>query len=192
MDIQGDLWFNKLSKVTFSPFIQVPNTAQSIRTGLGTSLCSLSGLSLPSRPNSLFLLEPFTNKTRNLCLLPAQTVSAKHGPLPGQVVVCRHRTVTPNPDLVNPESFMETSRSAGDLLKELESFNQTTEKALTELVQSKMAKQKRPRKSSHRTELKKHVLTAHITSKNYQPLKKHTQIGLSQNIPREVYNNRTD
>ena len=27
--------------------------------------------------------------------------------------MCRHRTVKPNPVLVNPESFMETSRSAG-------------------------------------------------------------------------------
>ena len=46
-------------------------------------------------------------------MLPAQTVPAKQGPLPGQVAVCRHRTVTPNPVLVNPESFMEASQSAG-------------------------------------------------------------------------------
>ena len=46
----------------------------------------------------------------------AQTVSAKQGPLPGQVAVCRHRTVTPNPVLVNLESFMETSLSAGALV----------------------------------------------------------------------------
>ena len=29
--------------------------------------------------------------------------------------MCRHRTVTPNPVLVNPESFMEASRSPGAL-----------------------------------------------------------------------------
>ena len=64
-------------------------------------------------------VRPFPKKSRNLSLLPAQTVSAKQGPLPGQVVVCRHRTVTPNPVLVNPESFMESSRSAGALVKAL-------------------------------------------------------------------------
>ena len=32
------------------------------------------------------------------------------------MAVCRHRTVTPNPVLVNPESFMETSWSAGALI----------------------------------------------------------------------------
>ena len=101
--------------MTLLPFIQVPDSAQSIRTGSGTSLCSLSRLSLPSTPHSLFLYKPFRNKTMNLSLLPAQTVSAKQGPLPGQVGVCRHRTVTPNPVLVNPESFMEASQSAGAL-----------------------------------------------------------------------------
>ena len=50
-----------------------------------------------------------------ISLLQAQTVSAKQGPLPGQVAVCRHRTITHNPVLVNPESFMEASRSAGAL-----------------------------------------------------------------------------
>ena len=34
------------------------------------------------------------------------------------MVVLRHRTVTPNPGLVNPESVMETSRSAGALRRE--------------------------------------------------------------------------
>ena len=52
------------------------------------------------------------NKTRNLSLLPAQTVFAKQGPLPDQVAVWIHWTVSPNPGLVNPESFMETSWSA--------------------------------------------------------------------------------
>ena len=37
-------------------FIPNPGHAQLIQTGPGTSLCSCSGLSLPSRPNSLFLL----------------------------------------------------------------------------------------------------------------------------------------
>ena len=90
-------------------------TTRSIWTGPVTSLCSLSGLSLPSRPHSLILLEPFPNKTRNISLLPTQTVSAKQGPLPGQVAVSRHRTVTPDPGLVNLECFMEASRSAGAL-----------------------------------------------------------------------------
>ena len=67
-------------------------------------------------------VRPFPNKTRNLSLLPAKTVSAKQGPLPGQVAVCRHRTVTPNPVLVNPESFMETSWSAGALSRILENW----------------------------------------------------------------------
>ena len=82
--------------MTFPPFVQVRDTAQSIRTGPGSSLCSLSGLSLPSRHNSLFLLEPFPNKTRNLSLLLVQTVPAKQGPLPGQVAVCRHKPVCYN------------------------------------------------------------------------------------------------
>ena len=64
-------------------------------------------------------VRPFQNKTRNLSLLPAQTVSAKQGPLPGQVTVCRHRTVTPNPVFVYPESSMEASRSAGALIVDL-------------------------------------------------------------------------
>ena len=51
------------------------------------SALSISGLSLPRRPNSLFLFKPFQHKTRNLSLLPAQTVSANQGPLPGQVAV---------------------------------------------------------------------------------------------------------
>ena len=37
-------------------FIPNPGHTQSIQTGPGTSLCSCSGLSLPSSPNSLFLL----------------------------------------------------------------------------------------------------------------------------------------
>ena len=64
---------------------------------------------------SYFTPVPFQHKTRNLCLLLAQTVSAKHWPLLGQVAVCRHRTVPPNHGLVNPESFMETSRFDGAL-----------------------------------------------------------------------------
>ena len=51
----------------------------------------------------------------NLSLLPAHTVSARQGPLPGQLVQCRQRTVTSDPGLVNPDSFMEASRSAGAL-----------------------------------------------------------------------------
>ena len=106
------LMVNQIGKGDFSSIYSSSRFAQSIWTGPGSSLCSLSGLSLPSRPNSLFLLEPFTNKIKNLSLRPAQTVSTKHGPLPGQLAVCRHRTITPNPDLVNPESVMEASWSA--------------------------------------------------------------------------------
>ena len=116
MDIQGELGFNKLLKVTFLPFIQVPNTAPSIQTRLGTSLCSLSRLSVHRRPKLPVPVRPFPNKTRNLSLLPFKTVSAMQGPFPGQVAVGRHRTVTPNPVLVNPESSMEASRSAGALV----------------------------------------------------------------------------
>ena len=93
-----------------------------IETRPRTSLCSLSGLSLPSRPHSLFLFKPLQDKTRNTSLLPALTVSAKQGPLPGQVAVWRHRTAPPNPGLVNPESFMETSRFTGALFKHLADF----------------------------------------------------------------------
>ena len=49
-------------------------------------------------------------------MLPAPTVSAKQGPLPGQLMVWRQRNVTPNSGLVNPESVMETLRSAGALV----------------------------------------------------------------------------
>ena len=49
----------------------------------------------------------------NLPLLPALTVYARQGPLPGQLAHCRHMTVTPDPGLVNPEYFMEASRSTG-------------------------------------------------------------------------------
>ena len=38
-------------------------------------------------PSMYFMFEPFQHKTRNISLLPAQTVSAKQGPLPGQVAV---------------------------------------------------------------------------------------------------------
>ena len=40
----------------FIRFILIPGPAQSIQTRPGTSLCSCSGLSLPSRPHLLFLL----------------------------------------------------------------------------------------------------------------------------------------
>ena len=79
------------------------------------SLLSLQTVSAQQSPLPV-PVKPFPDKTRNLSLLLAQTVSAKQGPLPGQVAVCRHRTVTPNPVPVNPESFMEASRSAGALV----------------------------------------------------------------------------
>ena len=49
-----------------------------------------------------------------LCSLPI--LSAKQWPLPRQLAQCRHRTVRPDPGLLNPESFMEASRSAGALM----------------------------------------------------------------------------
>ena len=48
--------FQSCLKWFFIHFIPVPGHAHSIQTGPGTSLCSCSGLSLPSRPHSLFLL----------------------------------------------------------------------------------------------------------------------------------------
>ena len=48
--------FKIVQKSIFIHHIPVPGHAPSIQTGLGTSLCSCSGLSLPSRPHSLFLL----------------------------------------------------------------------------------------------------------------------------------------
>ena len=114
-----NLFQNKTSNPSLLPIWPVSASqgpvlcpAQSIQTGPGTSLCSFTGPSLPSSPHSLFLLEPFQHQTRNLNLLPAQTVSS----LPGLVAEWRHMTVTPNPGLVNPESFVETSRSAGALI----------------------------------------------------------------------------
>ena len=61
----------------------------------------------------------FPNKTRNIFLLPAHNVSARQGPLPGHLAQSRHRTVTPDPGLLNPEYIMEPSRSAGALLHTL-------------------------------------------------------------------------
>ena len=42
-----------------------------------------------------------------------------HSARPLGQAVCRHRTVTPNLVLVNPESFIEASRSAGALSLDL-------------------------------------------------------------------------
>ena len=124
IDVIGEYSLKYHLKWLFSHLILVPSTAQSIWTRLlRTSLCSLSGLSLPSRPHSLFLFQPLQHKNRNISLLPAQTVSAKEGPLPGKATVWRHRTVPPNPGLVNPESFTETSRSAGALDQYCPTFN---------------------------------------------------------------------
>ena len=79
----------------------------------------LSALSLdclcPARPTPCSCTKYSQKKTRNLSLLPAKTVAAKQGSLHGQVAVSRCRTVTPDPGLVNPESFMGASRSAGAL-----------------------------------------------------------------------------
>ena len=51
------------------------------------------------------------------------SVSAKQEPLPGKAAVWRHRTVPPNPGLVNPEYFTETSRSPGALKQYCPTFN---------------------------------------------------------------------
>ena len=63
----------------FSHFMQVPGTAQSIWMWPRTSLFSLSGLSLLSRPHFLFPFKLFQHKTSNLSLLPAQTVLPSKG-----------------------------------------------------------------------------------------------------------------
>ena len=55
------------------------------------------------------------SRTRPGTYLRPHSISARQGPLPGQLVQCRHRTVTPDPGLPYPESFMEASRSAGAL-----------------------------------------------------------------------------
>ena len=47
-------------------------------------------------------------------------IIVKPGPIHGQVAVCRHRTVTPNPGLVNPVSFIEASLFARSLVRRLE------------------------------------------------------------------------
>ena len=90
--------FSKLYKVTFYLFYS----------------SSWSCLINPARPTPCSWY-PFQNKTRNLFLLPAQTVSAKQGLLHGQVALCRHRTVTPNPALANPKTFINAPLSVGSL-----------------------------------------------------------------------------
>ena len=45
--------------------------------------------------------------TRNLSLPHIWTVSARQGPLPGQAVSYRHRTISPGTDLASPQSVME-------------------------------------------------------------------------------------
>ena len=78
MDIKDELWFNKLSKVTFLPFLQICDTAQSIPTGPGTSLCSLSRLSQPRKPHSLFLLDHSQTRPRiSLCSRPRLSLPSR-------------------------------------------------------------------------------------------------------------------
>ena len=59
----------------------------------------------------------FPNKTRNLSLLPLWTVSARQGPHPGRVFPYRHRTMTLNPVVAIPGSFMEIPESLHPLLR---------------------------------------------------------------------------
>ena len=59
--------------------------------------------------------KPFTYRTRNPSLLPDNTVSARQWPLPSQSAQCTRRIVVLDPGLVNIDSFMEPSRSAGVL-----------------------------------------------------------------------------
>ena len=64
--------------MTFLPFTQVTDTAKSIWTGPGTSLCSLSSLSLPRRPHSLFLLDHSrTRQGISLCSRPRLSLPSK-------------------------------------------------------------------------------------------------------------------
>ena len=102
--------FKKLSLGTFHPFYSSSLSPSLNPKRTRTLSVLLLWLSLPSRPHSLF-----PEKTRILSLLPVTTVSARQGPLPGHLSQCRHRTVTPDPGLVSPESFMEGSWSAGAL-----------------------------------------------------------------------------
>ena len=53
----------------FIHFIPVPGHANSIQTRPGTTLCSCSVLSLPSRPHSLFLLTIFKQDQESLSVL---------------------------------------------------------------------------------------------------------------------------
>ena len=53
---------------------------------------SISAL-LPAGPTPCSCLNHSQKKNRNLSLLTAKTAYAKQGPIPGQVAVCRHRTI---------------------------------------------------------------------------------------------------
>ena len=113
-DVKSEQLFLKLSKVTCLPCYS------------SSWFCSIN-----------------LNKTRNLSLLSLWTVSAQQAPLlvpvrtilkqdqeslaaPGPDCLCHAeasswsdgsvQTVTPNPGLMNPETFMEDSRSAGALV----------------------------------------------------------------------------
>ena len=68
----------------------------------------------PAEPLSLFLLS-IPKQDQESLSSPYSYCLCQAGLLPGQLALCRHRTVTLNPGLVNLESFMETSRSAGAL-----------------------------------------------------------------------------
>ena len=89
-------------------FIPVPGPAQSFKIGPGTSLCSGFGLSLPGMPHFLFQLTIPKQEQESLCD-PCPYCVCQAQPLPDQLAQSRHRTVTSDPGLVNPESFMEAS-----------------------------------------------------------------------------------
>ena len=65
----------------FIHFNSVAGHTQSIKTGLASSLCSCFGLSLPSRPQSLFLLtipkqdQESLSASRPYCLCQAEASS---------------------------------------------------------------------------------------------------------------------
>ena len=64
------------------------------------------------------------NSSRNQWFQTSKAESSfdhsEQGLLPGQVAVCRHRTVTPYHGLANPVSSIEASLSAGSLVRRLE------------------------------------------------------------------------
>ena len=108
------VFFFKLAKVTFYPiysssrsWLLIPNTTKNL------SLPLLWFVSAQQAPLPVLDNYSQTRPGISLCTLPI--LSTRQGPLPGQLAHWRHRTVTYDPGLVNPEFFLEASQSAGAL-----------------------------------------------------------------------------